>query len=69
MRPLVDLVLALIGQWRMAGGGMAPLRPVGFDLVAVDVAARWLGIAPDAALMRDLQVVEQEALAAMRTKP
>lgn len=48
---------------------MGPLQPVALDLVAVDVAARWLGITPDAALMRDLQIVEHEALGAMRTKP
>lgn len=69
MRPFVDLLLSVAGQWRMAGGGMAAMRPVAFDLVAVDVAARWLGITRDAALMRDLQTVEHEALRAMRDKP
>ena len=69
MRPLIDLVLATLGQWRMAGGGMGPLRPVALDLGAVDVAARWLGITPDAGLLRDLRVIEHEALVLMRSEP
>lgn len=69
MRPLIDLVIAVMGQWRMGGGGMAPLRPVALDLVAVDAAARWIGIPPTAALLRDLRVIEHEALALMRSEP
>lgn len=68
MRPLIDIVLATMGQWRMGGGGLGGMRPVALDLVAVDVAARWLGIAPDAGLLRDLRMIEQEALIAMRSE-
>lgn len=69
MRPLIRLVLATVGQWRMAGGGMAPLRPVALDLTAVDVAGRWLGITPGPDMLADLQVIEAEALKAMEKEP
>lgn len=63
MRDIVDLAVASAGQWRMAGGGFAPLRPVALDLAAVDAAARWLGLAPSRRLLADLRVIEEEALA------
>lgn len=68
MRPLIDLVVATMSQWRMAGGGMAPMRAVALDLVAVDIAARWLGIVIDPPMFRDLQAIEREALVAMRSE-
>lgn len=66
-RPLIRLALATAGQWRMAGGGMAAMRPVALDMTAVDVIARWLGIAPDARLFDGLAIIEREALKLMRT--
>jgi len=65
-RPLIRLVLAVAGQWRMGGGGMAGMRPIGLDMTAVDVTARWLGITPDARLFDGLAIIEREALKLMR---
>lgn len=64
--PLIRIALAVRQQWRMQGAGMGVSLPVAFDLVAVDVAARWLGITPGARLLNDLSVLEREALKAMR---
>ncbi|UFS63844.1 hypothetical protein LO749_06535 [Paracoccus denitrificans] len=66
-RRLIRLVLAVAGQWRMGGGGLAVMRPIALDMTAVDVTARWLGIAPDARLFEGLAIVEREALKLMRT--
>lgn len=66
LRSAVELAVAAVGQWRMAGGGMAPLRPVAFDFAALDSLARWLGIEPSRALLADLRVIEDEALKIMR---
>lgn len=67
--PLIRLLLAARGQWRMAGGGMAGSFRVAFDLGAVDVAARWLGLMPSPAMLRGLSIVESEALKLMRSQP
>lgn len=68
-RPLIRLVLASAGQWRMGPAGLGGMRPIALDLVAVDVAARWLGITPDARLFDGLAIIEREALKQMRTEP
>lgn len=68
LRPAIRLARALIGQWRMIGGGLAAARPVAFDLASLDVAARWLGITPSAHLLRQIQVIEGAALRAMEGK-
>lgn len=65
LRDAINLALAMIGQWRMAGGGLAGMRPIAFDLSALDVAARWLGIAPSPGLFRQVAVIEAEGLKAM----
>lgn len=65
-RPLIRLVLAVAGQWRMGGGGLAGMQPIGLDMTAVDVTARWLGIIPDARLFDGLAIIEREALKLMR---
>ncbi|MFI0477402.1 hypothetical protein [Paracoccus jiaweipingae] len=62
---MIRLTLAMVGQWRMAGGGLAPARPVAMDLNALDVAARWLGIEPSPALLRQIALIEHEALKTM----
>lgn len=64
--PLIRLVLASAGQWRIAPQGLGGARPVSLDLVAVDVAARWLGITPDARLFEGLSIIEREALKLMK---
>lgn len=61
LRPAVRLFFAVVGQWRTAGMGSV----VGLDLCAVDVAARWLGLAQTPELLRDVQLMEREALAIM----
>ncbi|TRD18348.1 DUF1799 domain-containing protein [Palleronia caenipelagi] len=68
-RPAITLITALSGQWRMAGGGLGPLRPVALDLTALDVAARWLGIAPSPRLLSEIRILEAEALRQMRDRP
>lgn len=68
-RPLIRLVLASAGQWRMGPAGLGGMRPIAIDLVAADVAARWLGITPDARLFDGLAIIEREALKLMRTDP
>ncbi len=65
-RPLIRLILASAGQWRIAPQGLGGSRPVSLDLVAVDVAARWLGISPDAHLFNGLAIIEREALKLMK---
>jgi hypothetical protein len=67
LRPAVELAAAAAGQWRMAGGGMAPMRPVGLDFVAVDAIARWMGLTPTPRLLADLRGIEAAALALFRT--
>ncbi|MDO5648865.1 hypothetical protein [Paracoccus sp. (in: a-proteobacteria)] len=65
LRPVIRLAMAMIGQWRLAGGGMMPARPVAFDLHALDVAARWLELTPSPKLLRQMQIIEAEALRLM----
>ena len=60
-RPLIRLALATVGQWRIVAGFGGAAR-VALDLTAVDVAARWLGIAPGPALFEGLAIIEREAL-------
>lgn len=60
-RPLIRLALATVGQWRIAVGLGAAAR-LAFDMTAVDVTARWLGITPTPALFDGLSVIEREAL-------
>jgi hypothetical protein len=53
--PAVRLFLAAEGQWRE--------RPVpGLDLAALDVAARWLNLAPSPALLNRVRVIEGAVL-------
>lgn len=66
--PLIRLVSHASGQWRMGSAGMAGMRPIAFDLTALDVAARWLGITPDARLLNGLSIIEREALNIMRAE-
>lgn len=66
--PLIRLVSHASGQWRMGSAGMAGMRPIAFDLTALDVAARWLGITPDARLLSGLSIIEREALKLMRAE-
>ena len=65
LKPAIQLALAMLGQWRMAGGGLSGMRPIAFDLNALDVAARWLGITDTPALFRQIGLIEGEALKAM----
>lgn len=58
-QPAVILFLSLETQWRHAG--MVGLR-TGLDYSAVEPVARLLGIAADGDLLRDLRVLEGEAL-------
>ncbi len=67
-RPLIQLVLTCHNRWQRVGAGMGGSLPVAFDLPAVDVAARWMGIIPDARLMNGLTIIEREALKLMRTE-
>lgn len=60
--PLIRLALACRRQWRVEVHGLGQSLPVALDLVAVDVAAKWLGITPDAHLLDGLSILEREAL-------
>lgn len=66
--PLIRLVSAVHRQWRTEVIGLGQSYPVAFDLVAVDVAARWLGLKPDARLLSGLQILEREALKLKRSQ-
>lgn len=67
-QPLIRLILACAGQWRMAQAGLAGMRPFALDMNAVDAIARnWLGITPNPDLLDGLAIVEREALRLMRT--
>jgi len=66
--PLIRLALKTHGQWRMVPVGLGGAVPVALDLVAVDVAARWLGITPDARLFDGLSIMEREALKLKRAE-
>lgn len=68
-QPLIRLALAVQHRWLRASAGMGASVPVALDLVAADVAARWLGITPDARLLTDLTTLEREGLKLMRTEP
>ena len=67
-RPLIRLVGAVHHRWQRVSVGLGRTVPVAFDLPAVDVAARWLGITPDARLLDGLTIIEREALKLMRTE-
>lgn len=67
-RATIRLALAVSGQWRMAPLGLGGARPIAFDMTAVDVTARWLGISPGPRLFDGLAIIEREALRLMRTK-
>ncbi|MBD3738571.1 MAG: hypothetical protein IE938_19215 [Pseudomonas balearica] len=65
-RPLIDLMMASVGLWRIASG----LRVVrlGFDWSQIDVKARWMGITPDRRMERGIGIIEREALRIMESK-
>lgn len=65
LAPLIRLFAAVATQWRVAG--MAG-EPIGLDLVAVDVAARWLGLTPSPDLLDGIAVMEAAALTAIRER-
>ncbi|QFQ88269.1 hypothetical protein F8A10_12185 [Paracoccus kondratievae] len=65
---LIRLILASNNRWLRASAGLGPSIPIGLDLPAVDVTARWLGINPDARLLDGLMILEREALKLMRTE-
>lgn len=67
-RPLIRLALACHGRWQRTPVGLGQSIPTAFDLPAVDVAARWLGITPDAYLLAGLTILEREALKLMRSE-
>lgn len=67
-QPLIRLAVASHNRWQRAPVGLGGSVPVALDLPAVDVAARWLGIIPDARLMNGLTILEHEALKLMRTE-
>ncbi len=67
-RPLIRLIGASHNRWHRVSVGLGQSVPTGFDLQAADVAARWLGITPDARLMDGLTIIEREALKLMRTE-
>lgn len=66
LRPVIDLFVAVAGQWRMAAAGMAGAMPVALDLTAVRHAAEALAIDWTEELLRDLQVMERAALVCMK---
>lgn len=66
LRPVIDLFVAVAGQWRMAAVGMAGALPVALDLTAVRHAAEALAIDWTAELLRDLQTLERAALECMK---
>ncbi|MBN7785134.1 hypothetical protein JYP51_09400 [Ponticoccus gilvus] len=61
-RDLVRLALATVGKWRTAPRGLGGARLLGFDLAEIDVAARWMGITPDARLLDGIGIIERAAL-------
>ncbi|WP_313352640.1 hypothetical protein [Paracoccus sp. (in: a-proteobacteria)] len=65
---LIRLAVACAQRWQRATVGFGRSIAVAFDLPAVDVAARWLGITPDARLLDGLTILEREALKLMRTE-
>ncbi|MBB96924.1 MAG: hypothetical protein CML68_20295 [Rhodobacteraceae bacterium] len=67
-RDVIDLALATVGKWRVAVGWTGQIRPLGFDLAQVDVAARWLGITPDPELLDGMGMIERAALKVMNAK-
>lgn len=62
-RPLIELALETVGKWRVTSGLKVIL--LGFDLGEIDVAARWMGIRPDARLLAGLNIIERAALRAL----
>lgn len=66
--PLIRLAVACHGRWQHVTVGLGRSIAVAFDLPAIDVAARWLGITPDARLLDGLTILEREALKLMRTE-
>ena len=68
-RPLIRLAVACASRWQRVSVGLGKSVPTAFDLPAVDVAARWLGITPDARLLDGLTIREREALQRRRTEP
>lgn len=65
---LIRLAIASNNRWLRASAGLGPSIPIGLDLPAVDVTARWLSITPDARLLDGLTIIEREALKLMRTE-
>lgn len=61
-RRLIQLALATVGKWRVVSKPMGGAKLLGFDLSEIDVATRWLGIAPDPALLDGLGIIERAAL-------
>lgn len=66
--PVIELAIYTSDQIRVLAGGLGPGAVIGFDLGAVDTAARWLGITLDADQAWDLREVHTEALSIMRGK-
>lgn len=66
-RPLIELAAATAGRWQYVPT-LEGLKPVGFDLVAIDVVARWLGVTIDRWLHDGLRIIEAEALRLMQER-
>lgn len=66
-RDVIRLALATVGKWRVAVNGIGKTRLLGFDLGEIDVAARWMGITPDARLLDGIGVIERTAMKVLET--
>lgn len=61
-RDLIRLALATVGKWRTLAHWSGRIKLLGFDLSEIDVAARWMGITPDARLLDGIGIIERAAL-------
>ncbi|KAA8606815.1 hypothetical protein [Salipiger aestuarii] len=61
-RDTIRLALATVGKWRTLAHWSGRVKLLGFDLSEIDVAARWMGISPDARLLDGIGIIERAAL-------
>lgn len=67
-RSVIRLALATVGKWRVAVHFSGKVKLLGFDLGEIDVAARWMGLTPDPALLDGIGIIERAALRVLEAK-
>lgn len=62
LKPVIELAVACANRLSVVGGAFAQPLVMGFDLTAVEIVAKWMGIMIDQAMGEDLRTLEAHML-------